>query len=537
MPRLPQLITRLVIALTLSGTLPTWTAIDSRVCAQSPLELSLRHRVETSVDSRRFNAVERRESWQPRKTAVIVCDMWDLHHCYNAVQRENEFAPRLEKLLNHCREQGVTIIHAPSACMDFYKNHPARVRAQESPAAGNLPADIGQWCHKIPEEERGVYPVDQSNGGEDDTPEDHARWAEKLTQMGKDPKAPWSRQIDTISIDEHRDFITDSGQETWNILEAGAIQNVILTGVHTNMCVLGRPFGLRQLAKNGKNVVLIRDLTDTMYSPTAWPHVSHFTGTDLIVKHIEKYVCPTITSDQLIGGEAFVFAGDKRPQIVFLIGEREYKTEVTLPKFIAENLGKSFRTSVVFASDDNPNQFPGMNVVEQADLLFVSVRRRTLPESELQWIRKHVQAGKPVIGIRTANHAFTLRNKEAPKGFVNWTEWDADVFGGSYTNHYGNSLMATIRVDSSHSDHPILSGMKGLPFESGGSLYVVAPLNSHCKPLLTGKVEGESAEPVAWTFEREDGGKSFYTSLGHENDFEQETFVTLLQNAIAWTLR
>ena len=80
------------------------------------------------------------------------------------------------------------------------------------------------------------------------------------------------------------------------------------------MCVLGRPFGLRQMAKNGKKVVLVRDLTDTMYNPKRWPYVSHFAGTDLIVAHIERYVCPTITSDQLLGGKPFRFNNDKRPE-------------------------------------------------------------------------------------------------------------------------------------------------------------------------------------------------------------------------------
>jgi hypothetical protein len=58
-------------------------------------------------------------------------------------------------------------------------------------------------------------------------------------------------------------------------LESRRIDNVILMGVHLNMCVSGRPFGLRQMAKNGKHVVLMRDMTDTMYNPARWPFVSH----------------------------------------------------------------------------------------------------------------------------------------------------------------------------------------------------------------------------------------------------------------------
>ena len=133
---------------------------------------------------------------------------------------------------------------------------------------------------------------------------------EKLTALGRNPKAPWKSQYDVLKMDE-RDAVSDSGVEIWNLLEERGIDNVILVGVHTNMCVLGRPFGLRQMAKNGKNVVLMRDMTDTMYNPKRRPFVSHFRGTELIVEHIEKVVCPTVTSDQLLGGEPFRFKGDK----------------------------------------------------------------------------------------------------------------------------------------------------------------------------------------------------------------------------------
>lgn len=74
-------------------------------------------------------------------------------------------------------------------------------------------------------------------------------------------------------------------------------------GVHTNVCVLGRPFGIRQLVYLGKRPLLCRDLTDSFHR---WP-AGHVAGTDLIVSHIETFWCPTVTSDQLVGGEAFVF--------------------------------------------------------------------------------------------------------------------------------------------------------------------------------------------------------------------------------------
>ena len=174
-----------------------------------------------------------------------------------------------------------------------------------------MPPDIGKWCYQIPAEAKGTYPIDQAKGENDDEPAAQKQWLAQLAAMGREPGHPWKSETDLLTIDPDADMISDKGEEIWSILENRGIDHVILTGVHTNMCVLGRPFGLRQMAKNGKDVVLLRDLTDTMYNPERAPYVSHFAGTDLIVAHVEKYVCPTITSDQLLGGAPFRFEGDK----------------------------------------------------------------------------------------------------------------------------------------------------------------------------------------------------------------------------------
>jgi nicotinamidase-related amidase len=275
------------------------------------LKLQQRYRVEIkdAVNGDRFETRTTPVLWAPTQTAIIVCDVWDAHHCLNAVRRLEEMLPRMNQVLEKARSQGVFIIHAPSSCMEPYKDYPGRKLAVAAPKAKNLPADIGVWCYKIPAEERGKYPIDQTDGGEDDDLQEHADWHAKLAKMGRNPKAPWKKQHDGIKIHD-QDAISDSGVEIWNLLENRGINNVILLGVHTNMCVLGRPFGLRQMAKNGKNVVLMRDMTDTMYNPQKSPFVSHFKGTELIVEHIEKYVCKTITSDQIIGGKPFRFKGD-----------------------------------------------------------------------------------------------------------------------------------------------------------------------------------------------------------------------------------
>ena len=496
-------------------------------------QLRPRSRVETAPESGRFHAVTRPASWAPAKTAVIVCDMWDLHHCLNAVRRAEEMAPRMNRVLEVMRHRGATIIHAPSSCMDFYADHPARRRAQQVPRTSELPEEIGQWCYQIPAEEQGDYPIDQSDGGEDDDPEEHRQWAEKLAAMGRNPRAPWVRQMELLDI-EDRDYISDDGAEIWSILEQKGIDQVVLLGVHTNMCVLGRPFGLRNMARYGKQVVLMRDMTDTMYNPEMSPFVSHFTGTDLIVGHIEKWVCPTITSDQILGGRPFRFSTDRRPHVVMIMAEPEYETEKSLPRYAAEHLGKEFQVSLVYADEEKNESLLGLEVLDEADVALISIRRRALPAGEMERIQRFVRAGKGVVGIRTANHAFSLRGQAPPEGKLVWEDWDQEVFGGNYTGHHGSGPETRMTMAPEASEHPIVQGIKLDELEGKGSLYIVNPLGPKATPLIIGEIPDKPAETIAWTNTTTWGGRAFYTSLGHKDDFTQPAFQQLLRNALRW---
>ena len=120
-----------------------------------------------------------KQTWEAEETAFIVCDMWDYHHSVNAVQRLKEFAPKLDRVLSEARNRGATIIHAPSDCMPFYKEHAARQRALAVALAANAPDRIAEWCHRIPEEELAIYPIDQSDGGEDDDEDDRRSFHKK----------------------------------------------------------------------------------------------------------------------------------------------------------------------------------------------------------------------------------------------------------------------------------------------------------------------------------------------------------------------
>jgi nicotinamidase-related amidase/type 1 glutamine amidotransferase len=511
-----------------SASFPMFAAEDA-----GTLSLSLRKRVETRPGSGRFHTIVQPATWDAKKTVIIVCDVWDSHHCLNAVRRVQEMAPRMNQLLCAARNRGVLIIHAPSECMDAYKDHPARQNALKTPRAKNMPKDIASWCNRIPAEEKGEYPIDQSDGGEDDDLAEHRAWVEKLQKMGRNPRAPWKSQIDVLKIDDS-DLISDKGEEIWSVLEQRGIDNVILVGVHTNMCVLGRPFGLRQMAKNGKNVVLMRDLTDTMYNPARVPFVSHFTGTDLIVEHVEKWVCASITSDQVLGGKPFRFSGDKRPHLVLILAEPEYQTTQTLPVFALKHLGKDFRVSTVYGSETDANDLPGLDVLNEADLALISVRRRALPIKQMDMIRKFVASGKPLVGIRTASHAFSLRGKKSPQGCATWESFDADVFGGHYTNHHGDGLKVEIKTADTAAGHPILTGVAVAELRGNGSLYKVSPLMKSATPLLMGSIPDKPSEPVMWTNTTEAGGRVVYTSLGHADDFKEAAFNRLLSNAIHW---
>ena len=184
----------------------------------------------------------------------------------------------MNEVIKAARDKGVQIIHAPSDTLGFYADWPQRRRMMLLPAA-SLP----NWLD-LPEH---PLPIDDSDGG-CDTGDDKSYEA-------------WTRQHPAIDIGEY-DGITDSGREVYNLFHELGIKNMIIMGVHTNMCVLGRSFGIRQMSRWGIQCVLVRDLTDAMYNPEMPPRVSHDEGTELVIQHIEKYWCPSILSSELVEG-------------------------------------------------------------------------------------------------------------------------------------------------------------------------------------------------------------------------------------------
>ena len=276
---------------------------SSSLATAAPLRLNLRTR-SSNLTGTGIQVDVRTATWEPSQTALIICDMWDDHWCKSAARRVAEMAGPLNEVVKQARARGIFIIHAPSSVTDFYKDTPQRKRAQAAPFA-KTPVPLATverwgtaWCWTDPKREA-VLPIDDSDMG----------CSCPGTKCPIVP--PWKRQIATIEI-APEDALTDHGQETWNLLTERGIKNVILCGVHLNMCVLGRPFAIRQQVYLGMKVALMRDMTDTMYNPERPPGVDHFTGTELMIGHVERHWCPSFTSADITGQAPFRFKEDPR---------------------------------------------------------------------------------------------------------------------------------------------------------------------------------------------------------------------------------
>jgi type 1 glutamine amidotransferase len=229
------------------------------------------------------------------------------------------------------------------------------------------------------------------------------------------------------------------------------------------------------------------------------------------------------------------------PHIVVMIGEDEYHTWETLPEFADRDLKpRGYRVTIVNQDAADKNSFPGLvDALRTADLLVVSVRRRTPVSEQLGAVRAHLAAGKPLVGIRTACHAFALRPADPPAGagHSTWQEFDPEVLGGHYTNHHAEGPPTTVTVAPGGETHPILKGISLAGLVGAGSLYKVSPLTKDTTPLLMGAIPGQPAEPIAWThLYGTKGARVFYTSLGHPDDFKNAEFRRLLGNGVAWAL-
>jgi hypothetical protein len=264
------------------------------------------------------------------------------------------------------------------------------------------------------------------------------------------------------------------------------------------------------------------------------------------------------------GEQWIVYDGFKGPgegkHIVLVSGDEEYRSEEALPlmaKILAKHHG--FKCIVLFAIDKetgeiNPNvldNIPGLEALETADLMVLFTRMRELPDEQMKYIIDYTNSGKPIIGIRTATHAFRYRkNKDSIYAkYGNGAEgyeggYGRQVLGEKWVAHHGDHGDESTRgvIAKGMEDNPIVNGCEDIWGPT--DVYEVGTLSGDSKPVIMGKVlkgmkpdsppnNDKEILPVAWvkTYTGEKGKTSrvFTTTMG-------EGLRRLLVNASYWCL-
>ena len=211
-------------------------------------------------------------------------------------------------------------------------------------------------------------------------------------------------------------------------------------------------------------------------------------------------------------------SGDQPLRLCMISGSIEYDSEDSLSLF-ADYVSGEYPiqpTMIVYRTeDDDVSLVP----IDDADVLLVFTRRLNVKGAELDRFKRYCDAGKPIVGVRTASYAFQ-----------NWLDFDREVLGGSYDLHWDDGPLAAVKFEAAAAGHVLLGGVS--EFASRGSLYRNTPIADDTELLMTG-VTDDHSEPVTWTRSNR-GGRVFYTSLGHQQDFREPSFLRLLANAVMW---
>lgn len=259
----------------------------------------------------------------------------------------------------------------------------------------------------------------------------------------------------------------------------------------------------------------------------------------------------------------------KGKHIVFISGDEEYRSEESLPmmaKILSQRHG--FTCTVLFAIDPatgtiDPNQqtnIPGMEHLQTADLLFMCMRFRELPDNQMSYFEEYLQTGKPIVALRTSTHAFLYsRNKESKYARYSYNskvkDWEGGfgkkVLGETWIAHHGVHGSEGTRglINGLSASHPILKGVKDIWGPT--DVYTVTGLEAGTNILLYGQsTSGMTAEspmsyaksimPVAWikSYQGEKGKTTriFTTTMGASMDLKSEDLRRMLINASYWGL-
>jgi hypothetical protein len=279
----------------------------------------------------------------------------------------------------------------------------------------------------------------------------------------------------------------------------------------------------------------------------------------------------------------------KDKNIVLISGDEEYRSEESLPQ-LAKILSREhgFNCTVLFAIDPeapgwiiDPNirtNIPCLNWLdEHTDLMIIATRRRDLPDEQMAYIDRYLKSGKPVLGIRTATHAFLPdKNSKWAKYADTYAGDDAAwqggfgrlVLGETWINHHAKHKHESTRgiIAPGEATNPILRGIKDGEIWCSTDVYEVRlPLPGDSKPLILGQVTARKGEfdandrlygmrpddgpavpgpkndpmmPVAWTktYQLPGGqrGRAFCTTMGASVDLLNGGLRRLIVNATYW---
>ena len=213
------------------------------------------------------------------------------------------------------------------------------------------------------------------------------------------------------------------------------------------------------------------------------------------------------------------------PHVVFIVGENEYGSYETVPDF-AEELKESLgvRTTIL-RSDRRRRTLPDLDVLNDADLIFLALRFRRATDEQLERLKEWFEEGRPAIALRTTSHAF--QGEE---------DWFPPFFGGHYKGHADNEEGTTAMVTPAAVNHPVTRGMERTVDYGHGGVYFTQPLADTATVLMLGRTGDLPAEPVAWTNRYKPDSRILYTSLGSRENFENKAFRRFLTGAVRWCL-
>jgi len=221
-----------------------------------------------------------------------------------------------------------------------------------------------------------------------------------------------------------------------------------------------------------------------------------------------------------------------------------YEAPRTMREFAERELRPlGHRVTVIDGDKPQMHHFAGLvEALKEADLLVLFSRRRFPPQEQMVAIRAHLAAGKPLLGIRTANHAFLPKpNEVVDPSLAPWPEFTHEVLGGENTGYETKGLPYGVSISRGAESSALVKGVNVANIQGYQSMYKVLPLAADATPVLIGTAQAGATtppQPVAWT--RAYGSSKariFYTSLGAPEDMRSADVNRLLLNAVAWTLQ